>query len=290
MIYAWLAVGALIIDNFISDFVLHNSAINVVMFVLLWFFAGTLAGLFLCYFQKASLVQNFKALKPHWFKITCYLTASVVAPFLWMQSVAVAGIGDSVLLVEATGLISILFGVFYFKEKFSALDWCFLGLVMLGVVTFLYKGSEALNLSALLVFTAGALYSIQGIFKKVFSGKVDYVFLVMLRAALTAFTAFIIAIASGLFVLPTQWWVYALCAIGGILGSFANKYYWFKALETVDLSRFSIVMKLKTVLVYSLAVAFLGESVTWQKVLGGSLILLGVIFFSSRRHAVRNRS
>jgi|GEM_PF-3789832 len=287
MIYAWIAIVALIVDNLVSDFVLHNSSLNVVMFVLFWFLSGTIMGLVLCQAKQTSYKQNFKALQPYWGKLSLYLAASVIAPFLWMQAVLVVGIGDSVLLAQAATLIPIVFGALYFKEKFSAKDIFFLSLVALGVVTFLYKGSQALGLGALLVLVASSLYAVQGIFKKIFAGNVDYVFVITLRAFCTTLAALIVALATGLFVLPTEWWVYALCFFGGTVGSFANKYYWFKSMESVDLSRFAIISEVKTVLVYLLAVAFLNETITEQKIIGGSLILAGAIFFSTRKKEIK---
>ena len=112
--YAWLSIAALTLDNIIADFVLHSNTISVVMFIVIWYFFGSLFGNILCLWKKKPYLQNFRELKKHKLLTGVYIFASMVSTFLWMQSISMVGIGDVVLLIQATVLIPIFAGVFYF--------------------------------------------------------------------------------------------------------------------------------------------------------------------------------
>jgi len=217
-----------------------------------------------------------------------YLTAFLNAPriLLYFFALSLTTVGNVVIIEYTYPVFITLFSSLYLKEKISMMQifvllLAFAGiLVMYGSSTFSLSNRDFVGLTAVLgstlIFVINSL-----IIKKVIHrhSRLEIVLYQNLIPACILLPFFLIVRP-----LPTpiQW---TFASVHGVLIGVVAFALYFSALRKIDLSTASIITYLEVVSAIFFSVIFLKETLTWNIVVGGSLILLATILlhgFSSK--------
>lgn len=75
---------------------------------------------------------------------------------------------------------------------------------------------------------------------------------------------------------PPNWVAWAAVIYGGLIGILLGNILWFRAIQQAGVEKIMVYQYLPPVMTLAIAVAFLGERISWGQAIGSMLVLLGV--------------
>ncbi len=250
---------------------------------------GTL-GILVIIFLNKKLRPNWRTLRP-WLGIFAFIGFTNVAlPFVlisWGEQFIPSGIAS--VLNSTTPLFTVILVAIFLQEDRLTMQRA-LGLITgFGGVVLLFLPELAsshienlLGLGAVLVASAG--YAISGIVIKHKVHGLAPELQVFLQYAFAALMIFCITLGFErpliLPALPLTW--IALLWLG-LLGSSLASFFYFNLLHSVGPTRASTVTYVPPLVGLLLGAIFLGESLGWETLIGGALIVIGIMLVNMQR-------
>jgi drug/metabolite transporter (DMT)-like permease len=245
------------------------------------FFAGLstlitalLMMLFMAYKGVFSELKNKKAWK-YIFLVTLFV---IIIPYLLIYKGIgmTSGINASILFQA-----EIFFAMFYgwiIGEAITERKILGATLIIAGTFFVLFNGTLKFNFGDLLIIIGTAFYPVANIYAKKALKIISPITLVFARSAIGGITLLILSLlpegATVSFpIIAGYWWLFA---INGLVVSGITKVLWYEGLETMDVSKATILIMPYPAFGVIYAGAFLGEIPTLYQLAGLIIVILGV--------------
>jgi drug/metabolite transporter (DMT)-like permease len=228
-------------------------------------------------FRKAAC---FKNILDNWHKIALMSLLSAAGSLLFTYGIFLYGPVNAAFLVQFTAVFTIIFGLAFFKERFTRLEAVGVLVAVAGVFVLAY-GDLTLEIASTLVLLCAALFfasanTLSKVYVKSMNplalagGSSMFVFLFVLVYAVLAGrleTAF-----------PAVTLVYGF--LGSITGVVLSFILFFKALEVFEVSKAATIRTMEPFLTAIFSFAILALTPKANQLLGGVLIVIGVVVLS----------
>jgi drug/metabolite transporter (DMT)-like permease len=276
------SVIKIIAPKFVGPYALNvlRVAISLLLFWTVWLFGSTTAGI------RRKDVPRF---------LLCALTGIAINQMLFIKGLTLTSTIHASLLILVTPIAVTVFALWVLKEQFTILKAAGLALGIGGAV-FLVLQKEAVNhasdylLGDILVIINAISYSVYFILVKPLMK--NYSPLHVIRWIFTI----------GFFmILPFGWsettviqwenfqWYHYLCLASiTITGTFLAYYFNVYGIQKIGASMTGSYIYTQPFFVAAIAIIFLGEVLTWQKILAAVLILAGVFLVSYKTSSEQN--
>ena len=228
-------------------------------------------------FRKAAY---FRSILGNWRRLGLMTLFSAVGSLLYTYGISLYGPVNATFLVQFTAVFTILFGVVFFKERFTRLEAAGVLVAVVGVFVLAY-GNLSLEVVGTLVLLAAALFfASANSLSKAYVKDVNPVALAGGNALfmLLFISAFAVLSGSLQTAFPSEALVYGfLGAVTGVVLSFVL---FFKALEVYAVSKTATIRTIEPFLTAIFSFAILALVPTVNQLVGGVLIVIGVAALS----------
>jgi drug/metabolite transporter (DMT)-like permease len=222
----------------------------------------------------------FRSIFGNWRRVGLMSLFSAAGSLLYTLGVSLYGPVTATFLVQFTAVFTILFGVVFFKERFTRLEGAGIVVAVVGVFVLAY-GNLSLEVVGTLVLLGAALFfASANSLSKAYVKNVHPVALAGGNAMFMFLFISIFAVLSGEMetAFPSVTLVYAfLGAVTGVVLSFVL---FFKALEVFEVSKAATVRTMEPFLTAVFSFAILALIPTVNQLVGGVLIVIGVVTLS----------
>lgn len=229
-----------------------------------------------------SLVQgrpDFKVLREHlWFFLGIgFLVAA--STNINYEAVAFIDPGTASLLSETSKLFSLVFGLFWLREKLTVAQVGGALLAVAGVFVISFQSGDYLRLGSLLVLSSALMYAIHAAIAKRYGGGIEFLDFFFFRLLCTTGMLFLFALGRHELVWPgpTAW---LLLAVVGTVDVVISRTLYYVALRRLKMSIHSIVLTLSPVAAICWSLLLFDTLPTLQQLLGGVGVILGVLIVS----------
>jgi len=244
------------------------------MLVLWFFFASILFILFLKSFRKIKdIIKNWKKII-----VIGFLTG--VGSILWTYGILYAGPNNVAFLGQFTTIFTILLSIVFLKERFTKLEILGVMIAIIGVFTLSYENTELRIFSTLIILGSTVCYSLSNIFSKHFLKKIDYLSLAAGRSFFIFLFISSYSLALGKLQLNIPPIVFGYTFLGSFCGAFLGFILFYKALEVFEISKSMAIRTIEPFLTAIFSFLILSLIPTFNQILGGTMIVLGVIIMS----------
>ncbi len=228
-------------------------------------------------FRKAVY---FRSVFGNWRGVGLMSLFSAVGSLLYTYGISLYGPVNATFLVQFTAVFTILFGVLFFKERFTRLEGAGILVAIVGVFVLAY-GNLSLEIVGTLVLLGAALFfASANSLSKAYVKNVNPVALAGGNAMFVLLFIFAFAVLSGTLetAFPSVTLVYAfLGAVTGVVLSFVL---FFKALEVYAVSKTATIRTIEPFLTAIFSFAILALIPTANQLVGGVLIVIGIATLS----------
>jgi len=233
-------------------------------------------------FKKAAY---FRSIFGNWRKMVSMSLFSAAGSLLFTYGIFLYGPVNAAFLVQFTAVFTILFGVAFFKERFTRLEGVGVLVAVVGVFVLAY-GNLTLEIVSTLVLLAAALFfASANTLSKAYVENVNPVALAGGNSMFVFLFVFAFAVLSGTLetAFPSVTLVYAfLGAVTGVVLSFVL---FFKALQVFEVSKTATIRTMEPFLTAIFSFIILALEPTVNQLVGGVLIVVGVVALSLTKHA-----
>jgi drug/metabolite transporter (DMT)-like permease len=246
------------------------------MNVLFTVFASLCFVVFFVAFNKA----HFRSIFGNWRKVALMSLFSAAGSLLFTYGILLKGPVNAAFLIQFTTVFTILFGVAFFKERFTRLEAAGILVAVVGVFVLAY-GNLALEIVSTLVLLIAALFfASANSLSKAYVESVNPVALAGGNSMFVLLFVFAFAVFSGTLEtrFPSVTLVYAfLGAVTGVVLSFVL---FFKALQVFEVSKTATIRTMEPFLTAVFSFVILALAPTANQLAGGILIAIGVATLS----------
>jgi drug/metabolite transporter (DMT)-like permease len=223
---------------------------------------------------------HFKSVFGNWRKVALMSLFSAAGSLLFTYGIFLYGPVNAAFLVQFTAVFTILFGVAFFKERFTRLEAVGVLVAVAGVFILAY-GNLTLEIVSTVVLLGSALFfASANTLSKAYVAKVNPVALAGGNSMFVFLFVFAFAVLSGRLetAFPSVTLVYAfLGAVTGVVLSFVL---FFKALEVFEASKTATIRTMEPFLTAVFSFAILALTPTANQLVGGVLIVTGIVVLS----------
>jgi drug/metabolite transporter (DMT)-like permease len=223
---------------------------------------------------------HFGSILRNWRKVALMSLFSAAGSLLYTYGIFFSGPVTATFLVQFTAVFTILFGVVFFKERFTRLEGAGILVAVVGVFVLAY-GNLALEIvSTLVLLGAALLFASANSLSKVYVGSMNPVALAGGNSMFMFLFIFVYAVLSGRLEtsFPPVTFVYAI--LGSVTGVVLSFILFFKALEVFEVSKTATIRTMEPFLTAVFSFAILALTPTANQLVGGVLIVIGVISLS----------
>ena len=222
----------------------------------------------------------FRSIFGNWRKVGLMSLFSAAGSLLYTYGIFLYGPVNAAFLVQFTAVFTILFGVLFFKERFTRLEVAGILVAVVGVFVLAY-GNLSLEVVTTLVLLAAALFfASANTLSKAYVENVNPVALAGGNAMFVLLFVFAFAVLTGTLetAFPLVTLVYAfLGAVTGVVLSFVL---FFKALKVFEVSKTATIRTMEPFLTAVFSFVILALTPTANQLAGGVLIVIGVATLS----------
>jgi drug/metabolite transporter (DMT)-like permease len=227
-------------------------------------------------FKKA----HFRSVFGNWRKVALMSLFSAAGSLLFTYGIVLYGPVNAAFLVQFTAVFTILFGVVFFKERFTKIEGAGILVAVVGVFVLAYGNLTLEIMSTLVLLSAALLFASANSLSKAYVKSVNPVALAGGNAMFVFLFVFAYTILSGKLetTFPSVALIYAfLGSITGVILSFAL---FFKALEVFEMSKTATIRTMEPFLTAIFSFIILALTPTVNQLVGGVLIVVGVVALS----------
>jgi chloramphenicol-sensitive protein RarD len=228
-------------------------------------------------FRKAAY---FRSIFGNWRKVGLMSLFSAVGSLLYTYGIFLYGPVNATFLVQFTAVFTILFGVVFFKERFTRLEGAGILVAVLGVFVLAY-GNLSLEIVGTMVLLGAALFfASANSLSKAYVKNIDPVALAGGNAMFVFLFISIFAVLSGRLetAFPSITLVYAV--LGAVTGVVLSFVLFFKALQLFEVSKAATIRTMEPFLTAIFSYVILALMPTANQLVGGVLIVIAVATLS----------
>jgi drug/metabolite transporter (DMT)-like permease len=228
-------------------------------------------------FRKAAY---FRSILDNWHKIALMSLLSATGSLLFTYGIFLYGPVNAAFLVQFTAVFTILFGLAFFKERFTRLEAVGVLVAIAGVFVLAY-GDLSLEIASTLVLLCAALFfASANTLSKVYVKSVNPVALAGGSSMFVFLFILVYAVLAGRLEtsFPPVTFVYAF--LGSITGAILSFILFFKALKVFEVSKTATIRTMEPFLTAIFSFAILALTPKANQLLGGVLIVIGVVALS----------
>jgi drug/metabolite transporter (DMT)-like permease len=227
-------------------------------------------------FKKA----HFRSIFGNWRKVALMSLFSAGGSLLFTYGIFLYGPVNAAFLAQFTGVFTILFGVAFFKERFTRLEAAGILVAVVGVFVLAYGDLVLEIMSTLVLLGAALLFASANSLSKTYVEKVNPVALAGGNSMFVFLFVFVFAVLSGKLetAFPSVTLVYAF--LGSVTGVVLSFILFFKALEVFEMSKTATIRTIEPFLTAIFSFAILSFIPTANQLVGGALIVIGVVVLS----------
>jgi drug/metabolite transporter (DMT)-like permease len=219
---------------------------------------------------------SWSAIQGHW---VFYLAVGILvggSTALGYTAVGYIDTGTAAMLGKMSTLFSMVFGLFWLRER---LTWVQVGgglLAVAGVLLITFQPGDYLRLGSLLIVASTVMYALHAAIVKRYGQKIDFLDFFLGRLLFTTLTLLLFAIGRPLAPLPPPYaWLIVLVAATVDIVISRSLYY--LALRRLPMTIHAIVLTLSPVVTIFLALFLFETFPQPQQLLGGVAVLAGVL-------------
>lgn len=187
--------------------------------------------------------------------------------------------GTASFLNQISTVFSLLFGLLWLKEKFSAVQYIGVGIALLGLVVFTYQAGDYLRLGTLMILIASFCYSLHAAVTKKYLVNIEFVNFFFFRLFCTAAGLFAIASVTRTLTWPT-WQAWLLLLLIGTLDTTISRSLYYLVLRRINITLMTILLTLSPVLTVLWSLLLFGTLPGKQQMIGGVILVAGVFVVS----------
>jgi drug/metabolite transporter (DMT)-like permease len=223
---------------------------------------------------------HFNSILGNWRKVSLISLLSAVGSMLFTYGISLYGPVNAAFLVQFTAVFTILFGVAFFKERFTPLEAAGILLAVVGVFVLAYGDLSLEIIGAAVLLSAALLFASANSLSKAYVKKVNPVALAGGNSMFMFLFIFAYTVLAGKLetAFPSETLVYAF--LGSITGVFLSFILFFKALQVFEVSKAATIRTMEPFLTAIFSFAILALTPTANQLLGGALIVIGVVVLS----------
>ena len=247
------------------------------MTVLFSVFSSLFFTVFFAFFHKKV---RFRSVIRNWRKVALLSLFSATGALLFTYGVFFFGPVTAVFLIQFSAIFTIMFGVVFFKERFTKLEAVGILLALVGVFVLTY-GNLALEIvSTLVLLSAALLFASANLLSKVYVKTMSPL---VLAGGNSMFMLLFIAaysVLSGRLETTFNPITFAYSFLGAVTGAFLSYILFFKALEVFEVSKVATIRTMEPFWTAIFSFAILAWIPTANQLAGGALIVIGVVVLS----------
>jgi drug/metabolite transporter (DMT)-like permease len=223
---------------------------------------------------------HFRSILGNWRKVALMSLFSAAGSLLFTYGIFLYGPVNAAFLVQFTAVFTIMFGVAFFKERFTRLEAVGVLVAVAGVFVLAYGDLALEIMSTLVLLGAAVLFASANSLSKVYVENVNPVALAGGNSMLVFLFVFAYSLLSGRLetTFPSVTLVYAF--LGSVTGVFLSFILFYKALEVFEVSKTATVRTMEPFLTAIFSFAILALTPTANQLVGGALIVTGVVVLS----------
>jgi len=238
---------------------------------------------FLCFmvvfgiFKKA---EYFRSIIANWRKVALMSLLSATGAVLYTYGLFLYGPVNAAFLIQFATVFTILFGVVFFKERFTRLEAVGILLAVAGVFVLAYGDLMLEIVSTLVLLSAALLFASSNSLSKVYVKNFNPVALAGGNSIFMLLFISTYAVLSGKLetAFPSVTLVYAF--LGSVTGAILSFVLLFNALKTFEISKVATIRTMEPFLTAIFSFAVLALAPTTNQLLGGALIVVGIVSLS----------
>jgi drug/metabolite transporter (DMT)-like permease len=222
----------------------------------------------------------FRNVFGNWRKVALMSLFSAAGSLLFTYGIFLYGPVNAAFLIQFTAVFTILFGVVFFKERFTKMEGAGILVAVVGVFVLAYGNLTLEIVSTLVLLVSALFFASANTLSKAYVRNVNPVALAGGNAMFVLVFVFAFAVLSGRLetAFPSVTLVYAF--LGSVTGVVLSFTLFFKALEVFEVSKTATIRTMEPFLTSLFSFAMLALTPTANQLLGGALIVIGVIVLS----------
>jgi drug/metabolite transporter (DMT)-like permease len=235
---------------------------------------------FVLLFAFLRRIQYFTSMLRNWRKVALMSLFSAGGSLLFTYGIFLYGPVNAAFLVQFTAVFTILFGVAFFKERFTPLEVVGVLVAVVGVFILAYGDLTLEIVNTLVLLGAALLFASANSLSKIYVKHMNPMSLAGGNSMFVLLFIFIYAVIAGRLetTFPSITLLYAF--LGSLTGVFIGFILFFKALEVFEVSKTATIRTMEPFLTAIFSFAFLALSPTINQLIGGVLIVIGVVTIS----------
>ena len=228
-------------------------------------------------FHKAAYVRSILR---SWRSVGLMSLFSAAGSLLYTYGIFLYGPVNAAFLVQFTAVFTILFGVIFFKERFTRLEVAGIVLAVVGVFVLAYGNLSLEVVSTLVLLGAALLFASANSLSKAYVKNVGPVALAGGSSFFMFLFIFAFAILTGKLetAFPSETLVYAF--LGSVTGVVLSFVLFFKALQVYAVSKTATIRTIEPFLTAIFSFVILALPTTVNQLVGGVMIVIGVATLS----------
>jgi drug/metabolite transporter (DMT)-like permease len=228
-------------------------------------------------FHKAGYVRSVLR---NWRRMGLMSLFSAAGSLLYTYGILLYGPVNAAFLVQFTTVFTILFGVIFFKERFTRLEVAGIVLAVIGVFVLAYGNLSLEVVSTLVLLGAALLFASANSLSKAYVKNVNPVALAGGNSIFMFLLIFTFTVLTGKLetAFPSITLVYAF--LGSITGVVLSFVLFFKALQVYAVSKTATIRTIEPFLTAIFSFIILALPTTVNQLLGGVMIVIGVATLS----------
>jgi drug/metabolite transporter (DMT)-like permease len=222
----------------------------------------------------------FRSILANWRKMTLMSLFSAAGALLFTYGISLYGPVNAAFLIQFTAVFTILFGVAFFKERFTRLEGAGILVAVVGVFVLAYGNLSLEVVSTLVLLAASLFFASANTLSKAYVKKVNPVALAGGNAMFVLLFVFAFAVFSGTLetAFPSVTLMYAF--LGAVTGAVLSFVLFFKALQVFEVSKTATIRTMEPFLTAIFSFVILALPTTANQLVGGVLIVIGVATLS----------
>jgi drug/metabolite transporter (DMT)-like permease len=223
---------------------------------------------------------HFGSLRGSWRKVALMSLLSAAGSMLFTYGISLYGPVNAAFLVQFTAVFTIVFGVAFFKERFTRLEAAGILLAVVGVFVLAYGDLSLEIMGAAVLLSAALLFASANSLSKLYVKKVNPVALAGGSSFLMFLYIFTYTVLAGKLdtAFPSETFVYAV--LGSVTGVVLSFILFYKALTFFEVSKAATIRTMEPFLTAIFSFAILALTPTANQLLGGALIVIGIVTLS----------
>ena len=236
----------------------------------------------LCFMALFAVYRgaHFGSLRGNWSRVALMSLLSAAGSMLFTYGISLYGPVNAAFLVQFTAVFTIVFGVAFFKERFTRLEAGGILLAVVGVFVLAYGDLSLEIVGAAVLLSAALLFASANSLSKAYVAKVNPVALAGGSSMFMFLFIFAYTVLAGKLetAFPSETLVYAV--LGSVTGVVLSFILFYKALTFFEVSKAATIRTMEPFLTAVFSFVILALAPTANQLLGGALIVVGVVVLS----------